>query len=535
MPTEPTSPDLSFSGLLNALDDNNSGAITPEDVRSVAALSRPSTATIGSAGIGTAGLIALFDADDKLNTNDDINFARLAKFSSVAGANNYNYFTGHLDMNDGSVSPSPIGIQYTNPETAGQHRSFNYEWEIVLKSSSKTLWALTFYYLPSTANWPTSSTDTSWDDVRIHHSEAFYASGYQVISGSDVWQAASSGSRTINLAPGDTVVPVLEYWGEVDGSYDISAQDAQVVKFHMTTVSQGVVDDGWDDDEDYWTVESNRPRAEYDLLNQGTVAVDGTLRLSTVVCTSTTRPSTPTQGQRIYETNTGHELVYLNSFLGWNKPWNLPWGQVAEITPPSASGGGPGRTDGYPAAGVTSPTPTDTGFTMSVNAVKNRKYRMTITGHTVAFENEDKLTGNGGTGGTSMFTSAIFTGTDPSGSVTVGTGGGAFSGLISMKGQLVLDVDGTPEVYEAVTATVSVYEGAKQVAAQSNQTVGTYASMFNLSFDFVASSTGTKNFSLKINAVTGDDKQYVFHSPATKRPVTGIVQDIGPGGSLPTS
>ena len=43
------------------------------------------------------------------------------------------------------------------------------------------------------------------------------------------------------------------------------------------------------------------------------------------VCTSSTRPATPYEGQMIYETNTDKVLVYNGS--AWYANWNLPWGK----------------------------------------------------------------------------------------------------------------------------------------------------------------------------------------------------------------
>ena len=48
------------------------------------------------------------------------------------------------------------------------------------------------------------------------------------------------------------------------------------------------------------------------------------------VCTSTTRPTTPYEGQMIYETDTDKVLVWNGS--AWYANWNLPWGFVAETT-----------------------------------------------------------------------------------------------------------------------------------------------------------------------------------------------------------
>lgn len=49
--------------------------------------------------------------------------------------------------------------------------------------------------------------------------------------------------------------------------------------------------------------------------------------LRTGVCTSTTRPSAPYTGQKIFETDTKNELTWDGS--AWSKPWNQPWGVIA--------------------------------------------------------------------------------------------------------------------------------------------------------------------------------------------------------------
>ena len=45
------------------------------------------------------------------------------------------------------------------------------------------------------------------------------------------------------------------------------------------------------------------------------------------VCTSSTRPTAPYEGQQIYETDTDKTLVWTGS--AWYANWNLPWGLVA--------------------------------------------------------------------------------------------------------------------------------------------------------------------------------------------------------------
>lgn len=56
-----------------------------------------------------------------------------------------------------------------------------------------------------------------------------------------------------------------------------------------------------------------------------------------VVCTSTTRPSSPPEGMTIYETDTDKLLSYTTSTTGWVPPWNMPWGTLAAVSTTTAT------------------------------------------------------------------------------------------------------------------------------------------------------------------------------------------------------
>lgn len=56
-----------------------------------------------------------------------------------------------------------------------------------------------------------------------------------------------------------------------------------------------------------------------------------------VVCTSTTRPSSPPEGMVIYETDTDKLLSYTTSTTGWVPPWNMPWGTLAAVSTTTAT------------------------------------------------------------------------------------------------------------------------------------------------------------------------------------------------------
>lgn len=78
------------------------------------------------------------------------------------------------------------------------------------------------------------------------------------------------------------------------------------------------------------------------------------------VCTSSTRPASPYEGQVIYETDTDKVLVYNGS--AWYANWNLPWGYIDRATRTSAQ--------------TSISTEADlTGLSITFTAVANRRYQ----------------------------------------------------------------------------------------------------------------------------------------------------------------
>lgn len=85
---------------------------------------------------------------------------------------------------------------------------------------------------------------------------------------------------------------------------------------------------------------------------------------SVIVCTSTTRPSSPPEGMTIYETDTDRLLVYTTSTTGWTQPWNMPWGRLNSSTGTATTNIGTSYVD-------------VNGLSVSWDAVQNRRYRIT--------------------------------------------------------------------------------------------------------------------------------------------------------------
>jgi hypothetical protein len=91
------------------------------------------------------------------------------------------------------------------------------------------------------------------------------------------------------------------------------------------------------------------------------------------VATSTTRPSSPTEGDFIWETDTDALKVYTTATTGWVPPWNLPWGVQAITTMPALSAASP-------QTGITTTATTlswgSTTCAATATLVSNRRYRV---------------------------------------------------------------------------------------------------------------------------------------------------------------
>jgi hypothetical protein len=81
------------------------------------------------------------------------------------------------------------------------------------------------------------------------------------------------------------------------------------------------------------------------------------------VCTSSTRPASPFEGQVIYETDTDKVLVYNGS--AWYANWNLPWGIIGKGTNTSSQQ-------------ITTSTADVTNLSVTWTAVTGRQYKYTV-------------------------------------------------------------------------------------------------------------------------------------------------------------
>jgi hypothetical protein len=134
------------------------------------------------------------------------------------------------------------------------------------------------------------------------------------------------------------------------------------------------------------------------------------------VCTSSTRPAVPFEGQMIYETDTDKVLVWNGT--AWYPNWNTAWGIVAKTT---------GTT-----VGITT-TLADIGTSITFTAIANRQYKYTFYAYasnaTAAGTLETYITDSSNTakgslnlyvpgGGNYTFQNLTYISTETAGSVT---------------------------------------------------------------------------------------------------------------------
>lgn len=95
------------------------------------------------------------------------------------------------------------------------------------------------------------------------------------------------------------------------------------------------------------------------------------------VCTSSTRPASPYEGQVIYETDTDKILAWTGS--AWYAPWNTAWGVVA-----ATSGGTSSRAYKVISTGQTinaTVTADITDSSITWDAVSGRLYKLSISAY----------------------------------------------------------------------------------------------------------------------------------------------------------
>ena len=94
---------------------------------------------------------------------------------------------------------------------------------------------------------------------------------------------------------------------------------------------------------------------------------DYLMRQVVITTTSGARPSSPTEGMTIYETDTDRLLIYTSATTGWVAPYNLPWGYMASNSSATAQTGISAVTD-------------INGTEVTWTALATRRYKVVMSG-----------------------------------------------------------------------------------------------------------------------------------------------------------
>ena len=237
--------DRNWGELLDGLDDNNEGAIDGEDVRAITGYSRHSSLSqaFGDTareldGEGVSNLWSKLP-----EPNSGISYLRLQRLYPNA-ERRFRTASGHLSTS------AAHGVLYVegdpNVDGATQPRQFAVDWKVEIDTPHDTLWGVSLWRLKEGAEWP-DDENAEWDVGLVQPIKTQpIRTAFQGIStnGTSRWSGFSSGSAIVTLDPGDTVVPVLEYYG----AFDVSPGNPQgtVRNFTIDVASHGPVDADWE-------------------------------------------------------------------------------------------------------------------------------------------------------------------------------------------------------------------------------------------------------------------------------------------------
>jgi hypothetical protein len=232
-------PDRTWANLVAGLGDNNDGAITEEDVRAITAYARHSSFEQAFEGqtsaLDSASWGKLPDPDD------NVPYLRIQSQRATA-VKAYQHYTGHL------AEVANLGPRYIegDPEEDGpvQPRQFTVDWSISIETPNDIKWGVSLWRLAKDATWP--GTGDVWPTTGVNAASlpvAFSSSLLKVENGVNIWGATGSGSTTLTLNPGDTIVPVLEYLGSFESTG--SAPRGTIKAFTTKVTSSSPVQGNW--------------------------------------------------------------------------------------------------------------------------------------------------------------------------------------------------------------------------------------------------------------------------------------------------
>lgn len=216
-----TAPDENVSDLIESLANNDIGSITEETVRSIVAYARQGSIERSTIpGVDLDNLPSGSTWQYLPEPNDGIQYTLLNKF-----ATNYSVSSGlltGLSTDAGLIYKEDILVGVTSNDVV-QPRQVIVNWSIGLQSSFDSLWGVSWWRVPrgstwpsGTGVWPGTATGATLDPISPLGVSLF---GSALTSEETPrYVAPQSGSLTVTMYPGDTLVPALEYYGTLNSS-----------------------------------------------------------------------------------------------------------------------------------------------------------------------------------------------------------------------------------------------------------------------------------------------------------------------------
>ncbi len=250
----PTSPDRTWTQILTDLDDNNSGSITEERVRSLGRFAKTSYATASACAAATptgawAGTIPV----DLSVIDPAVTMPRYFKLMSAINTGPYTVFK---HAGGDYLSVDSVGFNYTGgsgADVVAASRLVMFSWDIELYQETLESCAIGWYFLPAGSTWPTNAkrhrigrmySQLGWQDLSAPDTTPF-TNEFNRDGGGLGYVMTSTGTGSIILSPGDKLIPLFEHYGPS------GVLSNTTMNFDITAYTAGVVD-AWTPATQYW-------------------------------------------------------------------------------------------------------------------------------------------------------------------------------------------------------------------------------------------------------------------------------------------
>jgi len=263
--------DISYASHVQNLAPNNVGAITEEDILNIVEFAKPRGVLLGfkevniATGGGTNPVIWYGSNSGNPNPDTPPMYTPIVPNISLPNYSTYRHYLYEGDGNFIKVSTADKGgIVYSSG--AGTARLFNFSWDTMISSVAARYLAIIFYHVPSGVKF--GETDTR-KHVNSFFTDVTISSRNNVST--TFYDHRQVGSASIILNPGDSLVPVLAFYGP-----DSGIGSGTTFSFNLSLSSAGVVE-AWSPGSNYYDVVAGDSYEDYNVLGRLNIVVEPTI------------------------------------------------------------------------------------------------------------------------------------------------------------------------------------------------------------------------------------------------------------------